>query len=421
VIECNSLLSRKVRFNKEAAMRKSTKYFILALAIVLVTGLSASTQKVEQVDGVRVVHNAKQGIWGDEPKLGIELVRTLGELEAKDENVAFNLPSDVALDKDGNIYILDSGNHRIQKFGPDGQYLATIGRKGQGPGEFVYPESIDIDGSGFIYVSDPNNQKIQVLTPEGKEFRTIRMIDEQPGIVRLTGSGGMVMAAGSRVMMFSGGEDEPKELPKLIKILDAQGAVQKEFGEARDYKNMLLNRAANGIQTALDQRGNVYLAFSYQNRVEKYSPDGRLLWRADRELDYTTEPKDKGKMERRGGAMSYRGPQLNTCAVGVAADSQGRVWVASLQRQLKEEEQARMRFQMTMGGEERNISMKTEGNVELRNTDAYRLEVYDPDGSLLGIIPLDRFVDGIRIERDRLFFIDQMRGAQVLEYRIVEK
>jgi hypothetical protein len=74
-----------------------------------------------------------------------------------------------------------------------------------------------------------------------------------------------------------------------------------------------------------------------------------------------------------------------------------------------------------MGGEERNISMKTEGNVELRNTDAYRLEVYDPDGSLLGIIPLDRFVDGIRIERDRLFFIDQMRGAQVLEYRIVEK
>jgi sugar lactone lactonase YvrE len=402
-------------------MSKSIKCLAIPLALALVAGGFAFSQKVEEVDGVKVIHNGKTGVWDSQPKIRIELVRTLGELEAKDENVAFNLPSDVALDKDGNIYILDSGNHRIQKFGPDGQYLATIGRKGQGPGEFVYPESIDIDGSGFIYVSDPNNQKIQVLTPEGKEFRTIRMIDEQPGIVRLTGSGGMVMAAGSRVMMFSGGEDEPNELPKLIKILDAQGAVQKEFGEARDYKNMLLNRAANGIQTALDQRGNVYLAFSYQNRVEKYSPDGRLLWRADRELDYTTEPKDKGKMERRGGAMSYRGPQLNTCAVGVAADSQGRVWVASLQRQLKEEEQARMRFQMTMGGEERNISMKSEGNVELRNIDAYRLEVYDPDGALLGIIPLDRFVDDIRIQRDRLFLIDRMRGAQVLEYKIIEK
>lgn len=402
-------------------MSKIANHLILALTMVLLAGVPAFSQKVEEVDGVKVIHNGKTGNWGAQPKVGIELVRTLGELEAKDENVAFNLPSDVALDKDGNIYILDSGNHRIQKFGPDGQYLATIGRKGQGPGEFVYPESIDIDGSGFIYVSDPNNQKIQVLTPEGKESRTIRMIDEQPGIVRLTGSGGMVMAAGSRVMMFSGGEDEPKELPKLIKILDAQGVVQKEFGEARDYKDILLNRAANGIQTALDQKGNVYLAFTYQNRIEKYSPDGRLLWRADRELDYTTEPKDKGKLERRGGNVSFRGPQLNTCAVGVAVDSQGRIWVASLQRQLKEEEQAGMRVQMTMGGGERNISMKADGNVELRNTDAYRLEVYDPDGSLLGIIPLDRFVDDIRIEKDRLFFIDRMRGAQVLEYRIIEK
>jgi sugar lactone lactonase YvrE len=402
-------------------MSKIVNHLILTLTMALLAGVPALSQKVEEVDGVRVIHNGKTGSWGAQPKVGLELVRTLGELEAKDENVAFNLPSDVALDKDGNIYILDSGNHRIQKFGPDGQYLATIGRKGQGPGEFVYPESIDIDGSGFIYVSDPNNQKIQVLTPEGKESRTIRMIDEQPGVVRLAGPDRMVMAAGSRVMMFSGGEDEPKELPKLVKILDAQGTVQKEFGEARDYKNMLLNRAANGIQTALDQKGNVYLAFSYQNRVEKYSPDGRLLWRADRELDYTTEPKDKGKMERRGGNVSYRGPQLNTCAVGVAADSQGRVWVASLQRQLKEEEQAGMRVQMTMGGGERNISMKADGNVELRNTDAYRLEVYDPDGGLLGIIPLDRFVDDIRIERDRLFFLDRMRGAQILEFRIVEK
>jgi len=94
--------------------------------------------------------------------------------------------------------------------------------------------------------------------------------------------------------------------------------------------------------------------------------------------------------------------------------------VASLKRQLKEEEQAGMRVQMTMSGGERSLSMKADGNVELRNTDAYRLEVYDPDGVLLGIIPLDRFVDNIKIEKDRLFLIDRMRGAQVLEYRIVE-
>ncbi|HUU36729.1 MAG TPA: NHL repeat-containing protein [Candidatus Desulfaltia sp.] len=402
-------------------MSKFTEYLTITLAFVSAAGLLAFSQKVEQVEGVRVVHNGKMGVWGDQPKVGIELVRTLGELETQDENVAFNLPSDVALDEDGNIYVLDSGNHRIQKFGPDGRYLATLGRKGQGPGEFVYPESIDIDDAGYIYVSDPRNQRIQVLTPEGKEARTVKMIDEQPGIVRLAGSGRMVMSPGSMMMMFSAGEEDAKQLPKLITILDDQGAVQQKFGEQRDYKDFLLNKAGNGIQSTLDGQDNVYLAFSRQNRIEKFSPDGRLLWRADRELDYGTNPKDKGKMERRGGGTSIRMPELNTCSVGVAADSQGRVWLASLQRQLKEEERAGMSISMTMSGGERSISMKSEGNVELRNTDAFRFEIYDPDGVLLGIVPLDRFVDDIRIEQDRLFLIDRMRGAQILEYRIVEK
>jgi sugar lactone lactonase YvrE len=402
-------------------MSKFIKYFVIPLAFVIATGGFAFSQKVEQADGVRIVHNGKTGGWEIQPKIGLELVRTIGELEAKDENVAFNLPSDVALDKNGNIYILDSGNHRIQKFSPDGRFLATLGRKGQGPGEFVYPESIDIDESGSIYVSDPRNQRIQVLTPEGKESRTIKMIDEPPGIVRLAGSGRMVMTPGSLMMMFSAGEEEAQELPKLVTIIDDQGIVQQKFGEQRNFKNFLINKAGNGVEFTLDDRDNVYLAFSEQNRIEKYSPDGDLLWRADRELDYDTEPKDKGKMERLGGGTRVHMPEMNTCSVGIAADSRGRVWVASLQRQLKEEERAGMTVQMSMSGGERNISMKSEGNVELRNTDAYRLEIYDPDGVLLGIIPLDRFVDDIRIEKDRLFLIDRMRGAQILEYKIIEK
>ena len=59
----------------------------------------------------------------------------IGELETEDENIAFHIPSDIVIDEQGNIYILDSGNHRIQKFDPEGNYLASFGRKGQGPGE----------------------------------------------------------------------------------------------------------------------------------------------------------------------------------------------------------------------------------------------------------------------------------------------
>jgi hypothetical protein len=76
---------------------------------------------------------------------------------------------------------------------------------------------------------------------------------------------------------------------------------------------------------------------------------------------------------------------------------------------------------VTMMDGQRSMSMKPDGNVDVRKTDAYRLEVYDQDGGLLGFVPLDHFVNGIRIVNDRLFVIDQMRGAQIFEYRIVEK
>ncbi|MCX6569166.1 MAG: 6-bladed beta-propeller, partial [Candidatus Aminicenantes bacterium] len=107
-----------------------------------------SAQKIETVDGVRVVHNEKGGLWGKTPKVALELVRKIGDIDTDDEHLAFNYPSDVAVDAQGNIYILDSGNTRIQKFGPDGKFLATIGRKGQGPGEFIMPEAIDFDRDG---------------------------------------------------------------------------------------------------------------------------------------------------------------------------------------------------------------------------------------------------------------------------------
>jgi hypothetical protein len=69
----------------------------------------------------------------------------------------------------------------------------------------------------------------------------------------------------------------------------------------------------------------------------------------------------------------------------------------------------------------RSVSVKTTGNTDLRTTDAFKLEIFDPDGVLLGEIPLAHFADVIRISGDRLFLIDRERGVTVYEYRIVEK
>jgi sugar lactone lactonase YvrE len=391
------------------------------LVIVLVLAAPAfAGQKVETVDGVRLVHNSDPGAWGKAAQIALEPVRTLGDVDTADENLAFFMPSAVAVDTAGNIYVLDTGNHRVQKFGPDGTYAATYGRQGQGPGEFQYPAWLAADGQGFLYITDPFNQRIQVLTPDGKDHKAIKGLEQGAGPVFLGKNGELITGAPRMRFLVNRDEEKPAALPKLVRVLDAEGRPVREFGEPHDFDAELLDTAGNEVLMAVDPAGQVYLAYTVQNRIEKYAADGKLLWRADRELPYSMEIKDKGEIKRDGGSVTVRGPQLNRCAGGIAVDGKGRVWVATLTRQLRKEEQVGMMMTMSMDGSGgRTMGMKPQGEgQELRTTDAYKLEVFDADGALLGSLPLDMFVDGVFIFGDRLFILDKLRGTQFREFRI---
>ena len=398
-------------------MKTRTVLILAAFALAAARGFAG--QKIETVDGVKIVHNSGAGAWGKSAKVTLEPVRTLGDVDTADENMAFYMPSVIVVDGAGDLYVLDTGNHRVQKFGPDGKYLATYGRQGQGPGEFYYPAWLAVDGQGFLYVSDPNNQRIQVLTPDGKDHKTIKGLEQGAGPVFLGKPGELVTGAPRMRFIMNPEEKKPAALPKLVKVLDAEGKPLREFGEPRDFGDELVNNGGNEVIMTVDGAGQVYLVFPVQNRIEKYAADGRLLWRADRELPYSMEIKEKGKVERKGGGVSIRMPEMNRCASGVAVDAKGRIWVVAMTRQLKKEEQVGTSVSMTMdSGGGRTIGYKVQGDTELRKTDAYKLEVFDADGALLGSLPLDFFVDGIFIHGDRLFLMDKYRGTQFKEYRI---
>jgi sugar lactone lactonase YvrE len=402
-------------------MNQTYKITGIVLMSILIAGPGLS-QKVETADGIRIVHNQKGGLWGKSPKVSLTKVRTLGDIDAVDPNLAFYMPSEIALDASGNIYVLDTGNHRIQKFGPDGKFLSSFGRQGQGPGDFYYPDSLGIDQRGTLYVGDPNNQRIQVVAADSKENKTIRGPNNSVGRIVLLHSGRLLMGPGRGVVMMGpGGLDKKLEPSKILKILDLDGRVLSEFGTPFEYGEMLLNRMGNEVLFTADAADNAYLVFPFQNRIEKFSADARMLWKADRPLNYSVEaPKDKGKIEQQGGRMmSYRMPDMNRSASGIAVDGKGRLWIATLNRQLKKEERVNMNVTATMsssGG--RTMGYKADGDTDLRTTDAYKLEVFDPDGALLGEIPVDSFIDGIFIFGDRLFLLDKLRGTRFTEYKI---
>ncbi len=79
----------------------------------------------------------------------------------------FSSPTNVAVDGDGNLYVADTLNDRIEEFDADGNFIRTFGKNGDGPGEFTRPKGIAVDCDGHVWVADAMMNRLQVFTAEG--------------------------------------------------------------------------------------------------------------------------------------------------------------------------------------------------------------------------------------------------------------
>ena len=77
----------------------------------------------------------------------------------------FDSPTELKIDKKDNIYVVDTGNHRIPVFDLNGDFITKFGVYGSNPGEFINPIALDIDSKGNIYVTDERNFRVQVFSP----------------------------------------------------------------------------------------------------------------------------------------------------------------------------------------------------------------------------------------------------------------
>ena len=101
-----------------------------------------------------------------ENPLKVELLLKIG---SDKENEAFYNPLSFVVDSEGQIFILDSQNSRIQCFSPEGKFLFSFGRRGQGPGELSNrPRKIKILEDGNIYIIDTLPRRINVYNRNGQ-------------------------------------------------------------------------------------------------------------------------------------------------------------------------------------------------------------------------------------------------------------
>jgi sugar lactone lactonase YvrE len=88
-----------------------------------------------------------------------------------DDPTGFSDVRGILVDHQGNIWVLEFSTQEIRIFDLSGHHVRNIGRKGQGPGEFVYPDGMALAPDGLVWVHDPQNGRFSIFSQEGKFVR----------------------------------------------------------------------------------------------------------------------------------------------------------------------------------------------------------------------------------------------------------
>jgi len=361
------------------------------------------TFATEMREGVPHIHNTG-ALWGDYPDIRLEPVRTIGGPDSRDSGTAFYKPADIALDGEGNLYVLDAGNHRILKMDPDGGLIASFGRKGQGPGELQFPDGLAVGPGGKIYVSDKGSNNVKILDPLGHEA------------VALPAGG----AAGRLILLSTGDLVCPwrsGDSPAPAIRFDRSGKPVSTYGEFESQADWDRFRFFNRVFLAGDGSDNVYVAWGTRNRIEKYSIGGELILSMDRPINFPESTEIK-KEPHKFGARTIPIPMVNHVTADITVDSSNRIWVLSYDRQLKFEEMGlTMHFKDGEGRYEGEETLKASEEEEL---DAFAFHLFDPEGRFLGALPIPHHAGVVKIFQDRLYILEARHRMVVYRYRILE-
>ncbi|HYN20394.1 MAG TPA: NHL repeat-containing protein, partial [Thermoanaerobaculia bacterium] len=72
-------------------------------------------------------------------------------------------PKGIAVDPQGDLYVVDSNNHRVKKYTSEGVFLGSFGHNGMGDGELWFPFGVAVGDGGRLFVTDSENGRIQVF------------------------------------------------------------------------------------------------------------------------------------------------------------------------------------------------------------------------------------------------------------------
>lgn len=386
------------------------KLALISISIVLVLlvlcGKSDQTYTIEIKDSVKYINNHSP-LWGDTTKVYLEFVQQIGVLEGKDENYWLYVPRDIFVDSLENIYVLDTGNSRIQKYDKNGKFLISFGRYGQGPGEFNYSTiSLNFDAQNYLLISEYPSPSIQKFSSIGKFLEKIPLEVKIGESTRILRSSDILIKTHTDITVrdLISGQKKPHEIP-LLSVLSQDGKIKRGVGTIENTDNILKLFATFNFSFTADPNDFIYITYDKINCIEKYTPDGTLLFKIIKPLNYEFNFPDDDKINKKvrlEDIWTQCNRELRNTAYiskGIAVDMNDRIWVVSYTKAIKS-------------------GFKPE---DPENPDIFKFDIFSNEGFFLGSIPMNIYCDYIRIFDDKLYVIDERNQMCVYEYKIVEK
>ncbi|MDP2360802.1 MAG: hypothetical protein Q8O14_08620 [bacterium] len=241
VLVCDGDLSRVVRLSPEGCSPRPFEVFS-APEFATPTGVEVFPAGIAVADAGR----AKVFL------LSSGTGRLAGELSTPE---GWSRPGQMHWDG-SRLRVVDGGRHVVESFDAQGHWLGTLGREGGGPGEFLHPVAVAVDPDGQVWVLDALNHRVQSFTPEGRHLLSFGVYDHAPGGFMFPK--GLAFDEDGNLYVSDAGFSR-------IQVFSRTGALLYWFGgPGREGDRFLM-------PGALCARGNrIYIADQYNRRIQVY-------------------------------------------------------------------------------------------------------------------------------------------------------
>ncbi len=278
-------------------------------------------------------------------------------------NGQFNRPTSIAIDTLGNLRVADANNNRIQKFDASGTFVKAIGSYGTGLGKFSQPEGIAADAKGNIWVADTLNRRVQKLTAGG--IFLLQFGSQGSGNGQFGEANSIDIGPGGRVWVAD-------RVNNRISQFTEAGAYVQKFGAAGSGDGQF----NQPYVVEVDSRGNVWVGDQGNHRIQQFTEAGAYVGQ------FGTAGSGNGQF-----SLAY--------PMGIAVDNKGGIWVTDVSNHRIQKwvlPAYRPKFNAAYGsygsgdgqfGWAADVAVDSEGHIWVADNFKHRVQQFKPNGEFI--------------------------------------